>query len=101
MQDDGGVGAAFIVPDFKRERRYCLPEGNSIFTAERTAILMALTMFGGKPSPPLGITSLSDCKAALVVSGSGRDKKRAEIKHEGPDVAKLVEHWTGMLPTQV
>lgn len=82
VQEDGGVGAAFVVPDLKIERRYCLPKGNSIFTAELTAILMALTLFGDMPSPPLRIAILSDSKAALMAIGSGRGKERAEIKHE-------------------
>lgn len=82
VQDDGGVGAAFVIPEFSVGRKYKLTKGVSIFTAELVGILMALTHVGEMPSPPLRIAILSDSKSALMALESSRSKERAEIQHE-------------------
>ena len=51
--ESGEVGCAFVIPDLKITRRYTLPTGTSIFTAELYAILMVCSTVNDLPSPPL------------------------------------------------
>ena len=82
VSDSSDVGAAFVVPDFKIEKRYHLPKGCSIFTAELFAIMMALTFFNDMPVLPTQIVILSDSKSALIALYNQSSKERADIIYE-------------------
>lgn len=82
VQGGGRVGAAFVVPDLKVSRKYSLPVGTSIFTAEMGAILMALSFFANLRSLPTRVALFSDSKSALMALESGRGKQRAEMQAE-------------------
>ena len=56
------VGCALVIPDLKITRRYKMPAGISIFTAELYVIYMACTIVNDSPNPPLGVAILSDSK---------------------------------------
>ena len=80
--ESGEVGCAFVIPDLKITRRYTLPTGTSIFTAELYAILMACSAVNDLPSPPLGVAVLSDSKSALRALARGGSRNRGELQAE-------------------
>ena len=82
VSNNSDVGAAFVVPDFKIEKRYHLTKGCSIFTAELFAIMMALTFFNDMPILPKQIVILSDSKSALMALYNQSSKERADIIYE-------------------
>ena len=85
--ESGEVGCAFVIPDLKITRRYTLPPGTSIFTAELYAILMACSTVNDLSNPPpsstpLGVAVLSDSKSALRALAKGGYKNRGELEAE-------------------
>ena len=80
--EGGDTGCAFVIPDLKIAKRYQLPRGTSIFTAELYAILMACSTVNDMPNPPLGVAILSDSKSALRALASGGTKNRGELQAE-------------------
>ena len=78
----GEVGCALVIPDLKITRRYKLPAGISIFTAELYAIYMACTIANDLPNPPLGVAILSDSKSALQALAAGGTRNRGDLQAE-------------------
>lgn len=82
VQDNGNVGAAFVIPTLNIEKRFTLPRGVSIFSAELIAILMALNYFDNFASLPVAIAIFTDSKSALSAIKSGESRIREEIQLE-------------------
>ena len=88
--ESGEVGCAFVIPDLKITRRYTLPTGTSIFTAELYAILMACSTVNDLPSPPppppspppSRVSILSDSKSALRALAKEGSKNRRKLQAE-------------------
>ena len=61
-----GVGASFVIPEFKNIiKKYKLPNNVSVFTAELVAILMALNFINDLAHTPLAVVIFSDSLSAL------------------------------------
>ena len=80
--ENGDVGAGFVIPFLKIKESFFLGKGFSIFTAELTAILMALKRVLSLPNIPFSIAIFSDSKSVLQAIESDRNNVRNEIIYE-------------------
>ena len=80
--ENGDVGAGFVIPYLNIKESFFLGKGYSIFTAELTAILMALRRVLTLPNIPFSIAIFSDSKSALQAIQSNGDNERKEIIYE-------------------
>ena len=71
-----------VIPDLKISRRYKLPTGISIFTAELYAIYMTCTIVNHLPNPPLGVAILSHSKSAQKALAVGGTRNRGNLQAE-------------------
>ena len=76
--EDGSAGAAFAIPEFHSLRKSSLPPV-SIFTAELTAILMALQHISEVRTPPCEIVICSDSRSALSSIRSDSTSAREDL----------------------
>ena len=77
------MGCALVFPDLKITRRYKLPAGISIFTAELYAIYMACTIIvNDLPNQSLAVAILSDSKSALQAPAAGGTRNRGDLQAE-------------------
>lgn len=82
VDSNKNVGAAFVIPEFNVFKRFNLPIGCSIFSAELTAIWTSLSFLSSMPSPPSCIVILSDSKSSLMALDSGELTDRPELIKE-------------------
>ena len=80
--DNGDVGAGFVIPFLSIRESFSLTKGHSIFTAELTAILMALSKIVDLPNTPFSIVICSDSKSALQAIESNTSKEKFELIYE-------------------
>ena len=89
--EDGSAGAAFAIPEFHSLRKSSL----SIFTAELTAILMALQHISEVRTPPCAIVICSDSRSALSSIRSDSTSAREDLVLEiGTVVHQLITRGT-------
>ena len=86
--ESGEVGCAFVIQDLKIIRRYRLPTGTSIFTAEPDAILMACSTANDllnppPPPPPPTLPPWSSNPVRLQIGTTGPRKGRLKKRNEG------------------
>ena len=92
--EDGSAGAAFAIPEFHSLRKSFLPP-LSIFTAELTAILMALQHISEVRTPPCAIVICSDSRSALSSIRSDSTSAREDLVLEiGTVVHQLITRGT-------
>ena len=93
--EDGSAGAAFAIPEFHSLRKsFSLPPV-SIFTAELTAILMALQHITEVRTPPCAIVICSDSRSALSSIRSDSTSAREHLVLEiGTGVHQLITRGT-------
>ena len=93
--EDGSAGAAFAIPEFHSLRKsFSLPPV-SIFTAELTAILMALQHISEVRTPPCAIVICSDSRSALSSIRSDSTSAREDLVLEiGTVVHQLITRGT-------
>ena len=93
--EDGSAGAGFAVPEFHSLRKsFSLPPV-SIFTAELTAILMALQHISEVRTPPCAIVICSDSRSALSSIRSDSTSAREDLVLEiGTIVHQLITRGT-------
>ena len=89
--EDGSAGATFAIPEFYSLRKsFSLPPV-SIFTAELTAILMALQHISEVRTPPRAIVICSDSRPALSSIHSDSTSAREDLVLEiGTVVHQLI-----------
>ena len=93
--EDGSAGAAFAIPESHSLRKpFSLPPV-SIFTAELTAILMALQHISEVRTPPCAIVICSDSRSALSSIRSDSTSAREDLVLEiGTVVHQLISRGT-------
>ena len=92
--EDGSAGAAFAIPEFHSLRKSSLPPV-SIFTAEPTAILMALQHISEVHTPPCAIVICSDSRSTLSSIRSNSTSAREDLVLEiGTVVHQLITRGT-------
>ena len=93
--EDGSAGAAFAIPEFHSLRKsFSLPPV-SIFTAELTAILMALQHISEVRTPPCAMVICSDSRSALSSIRSDSTSAREDLVLEiGTVVHQLITRGT-------
>ena len=92
--EDGSAGTAFAIPEFHSLRKSSLPPV-SIFTAELTAILMALQHISEVRTPPCAIVICSDSRSALSSIRSDSTSAREDLVLEiGTVVHQLITRGT-------
>ena len=93
--EDGSAGAAFAIPEFHSLRKsFSLPPV-SVFTAELTAILMALQHISEVRTPPCAIVVCSDSRSALSSIRSDSTSAREDLVLElGTVVHQLITRGT-------
>ena len=93
--EDGSAGAAFAIPEFHSLRKsFSLPPV-SIFTAELTAILMALQHISEVRTPPCAVVICSDSRSALSSIRSDSTSAREDLVLEiGAVVHQLITRGT-------
>ena len=94
--EDGSAGAAFAIPEFHSLRKsfFSLPPV-SIFTAELTAILMALQHISEVRTPPCAIVICRDSRSALSSIRSDSNSTREDLVLEiGTVVHQLITRGT-------
>lgn len=79
LRDDGSVGSGVAIPALKLSKSYSLPQNLSIFTAELSAITMALQTVLSLPSTLTAVTLGVDSQAALKAISSPHRCARSDI----------------------
>ena len=93
--EDGSAGAAFAIPEFHNIRKSFSLPAVSIFTAELTAILMALQHISEVRTPPCAIVICSDSRSALSSIRSDSTSAREDLVLEiGTVVHQLITRGT-------
>ena len=80
--ENGDVGAGFVIPYLNIKESFFLGKGYSIFTAELTAILMALRRILKFTKHPTLFSYFPDSKSALQAIQSNGDNEGKEIIYE-------------------
>ena len=93
--EDGSAGAAFAIPEFHSLRKsFSLPPV-SIFTAELTAILMALQHISEVRTPPCAIVICSDSRSVLSsIRANSTSAREALVPEIGTVVHQLITRGT-------
>ena len=92
--EDGSAGAAFAIPEFRSLRKsFSLPPV-SIFTAELTAILMALQHISEVRTPPCAIVICSDSRSARSIRSDSTSAREDLVLEIGTVVHQLITRGT-------
>lgn len=79
LLDNNQAGSAFVIPALKMEKSFYVGKHRSVFTAELTAILMALTYILDHPFCIFRISLCVDSKSALYALKSSDCKKNSKL----------------------
>lgn len=79
-QNNGRVGCAFTIPEFKIIKQYRLNDNISIYSSELYALYMALSHLNDIPNPVANIALFSDSRSSLESIQNGRGSRGSLVQ---------------------